>query len=80
MTAAVTPADSSDELVWKSSDENVVTVSETGMLKGVSVGTAVVTATAGTVTVQSTISVYEKVTGLSLDVSSKTLLAGESFG
>lgn len=79
LTASVTPENSSDELVWKSLDEEVVTVSETGMLKGVSVGTAVVTATAGSVTVQSKITVYEKVTGVSLDVSSKTLTVGDSF-
>ena len=79
LTASVTPENSSDELVWKSLDEEVVTVSETGMLKGISVGTAVVTATAGSVTVQSKITVYEKVTGVSLDVSSKTLTVGDSF-
>ena len=79
MTALITPTNSSDELVWKSLNEEVVTVSETGMLKGISLGTAKVTATAGTVTVISEITVYEKVTGVSLDSSSKTVTAGESF-
>lgn len=79
LTASITPANNSDELVWKSLNEDVVTVSETGMLKGISLGTAKVTATAGTVTVISEITVYEKVTGVSLDSSSKTVTAGESF-
>lgn len=79
LTAAITPTNSSDELMWASLNEEVVTVSETGMLKGVSVGTAKVTATAGTITIISEINVYEKVTGVSLDASSKTLKVGETF-
>ena len=44
--AAVSPDDSSQEVVWSSSDESVATVDEDGTITAVGVGTATVTATA----------------------------------
>lgn len=49
LTATVDPANTTDELVWSSSDESVATVSETGLVTAVSVGSATITATCGTV-------------------------------
>ena len=42
--ATVTPEDNDDELVWESSDEAVATVSESGLVTGVAVGNAKITA------------------------------------
>lgn len=50
LTATVEPANTTDELVWSSSNESVATVSETGLVTAVSVGTATITVTCGTVT------------------------------
>lgn len=44
LRATVFPADSTDPIVWTSSNEKAVTVSETGMLSAVGTGTARITA------------------------------------
>lgn len=48
LTATVEPSNTTDELVWSSSNESVATVSETGLVTAVSVGTTTITATCGT--------------------------------
>lgn len=48
LTAAVDASLGNVEVTWSTSDENIVTVNENGAITGVSVGTAVITATAGT--------------------------------
>ena len=46
LTVIVTPSElSSSKLTWKSSDESIVTVDESGKIKGISVGTATITVT-----------------------------------
>ena len=48
MNALVTPTNATDKTVtWTTSDETVATVSKTGLVTGVAVGTATITATAG---------------------------------
>ena len=46
MTATVTNVDVQPEIVWSSSDENVATVDSDGVVKGISVGEAVIFARA----------------------------------
>ena len=48
LTATLEPSDATADITWESSDESVVTVSE-GELTGVGVGTATVTAKAGSI-------------------------------
>lgn len=46
LTVVVTPSElSSSKLTWKSSDENIVTVDESGKIKGINVGSATITVT-----------------------------------
>lgn len=45
MKWSVSPVDLGDEILWKSSDESVATVSQDGKIAGVSVGEAVITIT-----------------------------------
>ncbi len=46
LTVIVTPSElSSSKLTWKSSNESIVTVDESGKIKGISVGTATITVT-----------------------------------
>ncbi len=46
LTATVNPSNATDKtVIWKSSDENVVTVSESGTIEGIAQGVAVITAT-----------------------------------
>jgi len=47
LAATVTPADATAEVEWESNDESVATVDETGLVTGVAVGVAAITAKAG---------------------------------
>lgn len=47
LTATVLPEDTTDTLVWSSSDETVATVSQTGLVTAIAYGSATITATAG---------------------------------
>ena len=76
LTAKITPQDSSDELTWTSTDEGILTVDKTGLIKGVKTGTASITAMAGDVVETLDITVYEKVTGIGLNVTSKEVTIG----
>lgn len=55
LNAEKTPANSTDEIVFTSSDENVVTVTDTGYITAVGGGEAIITATCGNVKVQCTV-------------------------
>ncbi|MCM1364608.1 MAG: Ig-like domain-containing protein [Faecalibacterium sp.] len=68
-------------VTWKSSNANVVTVSSSGEIKAVGQGKAVITCTTndGEKTAACEITVYEPVTGVSLDIAEKELYAGNEF-
>ena len=62
LTATIAPADASQEVTWSSSNESKATVDATGLVTGIGMGTAVITAAAkdgsdvkGTVTVNITV-------------------------
>lgn len=83
--AAVEPSNASDvSLIWASEDETIVTVDDNGQVFGVSLGTAIVTATTvdGEFVAQVTITVVEKtngpngivsVTGISIEIDDLVL-------
>lgn len=55
LTATLTPANTTDDLSWASSNENVATVSNEGVVTIHGIGTAVITATCGSVSESITI-------------------------
>ena len=55
LTATLTPADTTDTLSWASSDENVATVSASGLVTIHGIGTATITATCGNQTATASI-------------------------
>ncbi|MGN0448447.1 MAG: Ig domain-containing protein [Acutalibacteraceae bacterium] len=70
LTAKVTPSTASYPSVkWKSSNTNVVTVTSSGVIKGVSAGSAVITATSvdGNASAQCKVEIIQPVTGISLN-------------
>ena len=76
ITAKILPetANVYTDITWTSSDTNVATVNETGLVTGVANGTATVTATAGNgVSASSTITVQTSPMGLNLNASSAVL-------
>lgn len=84
LTATVLPAYASvKDLEWSSSDANVATVSESGVVSAVGIGSAVITATAtdgSEVTATCTITVTKvPVSGISLNKTAANLKWGESL-
>jgi len=76
LTASLTPVDTSDELTWTSSNEEVVTV-EDGVVKAVGLGEAEIVAMAGSVTKSCPVKVYQGVNNITLDVTSHTMTIGD---
>lgn len=81
LSATVLPEDTTDKVIWESSDPNVVEVNDEGEVVAKSKGTAVITATAGAVSRQCVITVEDSipVENIELEVSEKTMEKGESF-
>lgn len=76
-SAQVEPADSTDKVVWSSSDTTVVTVDQTGLVTAVGNGSATITVTAGDVSDSTdAIEVTTAVSGVSLDSDSLELFVG----
>lgn len=59
LTATVTPSDSSDRVVWSSSNTSVATVSNTGLVTSVAYGSATITATAGSVSATCSVTIAQ---------------------
>ena len=76
LTASLTPVDTSDELTWTSSNEEVATV-EDGVVKAVGLGEAEIVAMAGSVTKSCPVKVYQGVNNITLDVTSHTMAIGD---
>jgi uncharacterized protein YjdB len=66
------PADN-NEISWTSSNPNVATVNNSGVVTAKAKGTAVITATAGEITKSTTINVIVPVTGISLNKKTETI-------
>ena len=62
LTVEVTPLESTDEVVWTSSDESVATVDENGVVTAIGGGKATITATVGNLSDTCEVSVTDKVT------------------
>ena len=82
LSVTTTPAATSyvPEINWSSDAPDIVSVDETGTMEALSAGTAVVTATCGTMTASVTITVSAvQPTGVTLDITTATLYEGEAL-
>ena len=81
LTATVTPEDATDKTVtWSSDKINIATVDNTGKVKAVAEGTAVITAKAGDKTATCTITVSKNVipvTSVTLDKTTLDMIKGD---
>jgi uncharacterized protein YjdB/subtilisin family serine protease len=59
LTALQTPWYVESELTWSSSDESIATVTDAGVVKGISVGTVTITASTGDVSATATVKVVD---------------------
>lgn len=73
ITATVTPSDTSDNILWSSSDETVATVNN-GIVTSVGLGTVTITATCGNYSATCSITVTATLTGVNLK---SVMLAGD---
>ena len=84
LRAEVVPAGSTDTVEWSSSDKNIARVTAGGAVKGLSVGTAVISATVtnnvtgNSVRAEYAITVMKKADSVRLSKSSLSLVAGEN--
>lgn len=76
----VTPADFTDEISWRSSDENVVTVSENGTITARNTGTATLKLTVGSVSTTCKVTVLQPVTSVYFSKSSVSVEALSETG
>ena len=79
LNLSVTPENFTDIVDWKSTDTNIVTVSDNGVVKAVGVGTATVKVTVGDVSTTCKVTVLQPVTGIDLNKSSLTMDALGTF-
>lgn len=81
LSATVLPADVADLTVsWSSSDPDVASVDDSGLVAGLSAGETLITAVAGGVTAECSITVKEiPVSSIELDPKEKEIEVGQSF-
>ena len=79
LVATVTPVDFTDETAWKSSDTSIATVTDAGVVKAVGIGECTVSFVAGNMKAACKITVVQPVTSISLNKTSLSLDAGETF-
>ena len=75
----ITPADFTDAVTWKSSDESIVTIDETGKVTAKGLGTATIKVDVGSVSATCKVTVVQPVTGVNIDKSSLELEALETY-
>ena len=79
LTATVNPTDTTDKVVWTSSEPTVAAVDENGNITALATGTTEITATAGSVSAVCKVTVERvKVSEVKLDKTSVSLKAGET--
>ena len=79
LNLSVTPENFTDIVDWKSTDTNIVTVSDNGVVKAVGVGTATIKVVVGDVSASCKVTVLQPVTGIDLNKSSLTMDALGTF-
>ena len=79
LSFTVEPENYTDSVIWKSNDTGVAIVDDYGLVIGRSTGTAKVKLLVGNVSATCTVTVVQPVTGISLNASSRTMQALDTF-
>ena len=79
LTATVTPNNSNKAVIWTSDDTNIATVDESGTVKGIGIGTAVITAITkdGSLSASCEVAVYQYVTSIELSRTDIEMFVGD---
>lgn len=78
LTAALTPENATDAVVWSSNKTEIAEVSNNGTVTAKALGTATITATVGSYTATCEVTVAVPVTGVTLDKETMSLTAGST--
>lgn len=78
LTAALTPENATDAVVWSSNNMEIAEVSNNGTVTAKALGTATITATVGSYTATCEVTVAVPVTGVTLDKETMSLTAGST--
>lgn len=78
-TLIIEPADFTDEISWKSSNTNIATVTADGVINGIGLGNTTIKVIVGDVSKSFTISVVQPVTRVSLNKTSISLEALDTY-
>ncbi|MCM1091421.1 MAG: leucine-rich repeat protein [Butyrivibrio sp.] len=79
LVMSVAPANFTDEVVWKSSDETIATVSDAGIVTAKGLGEATLRVTVGNMSASCKVLVVQPVTSISLNKTSLSLEAMETY-
>ena len=79
LVASITPENFTDTISWRSTDTKVATVTDAGLVKGVAVGTAKIKVTVGSTSALCTVNVIQPVTSISLNKTSLTMDALNTY-
>ena len=79
LVASITPENFTDTISWRSTDTKVATVTDAGLVKGVAVGTAKIKVTVGSASALCTVNVIQPVTSISLNRTSLTMDALDTY-
>ncbi len=75
---SVAPSNFTDEVTWKSTDTNIATIEDTGIVTAKAIGTATVKVTVGDISASCKITVTQPVTSISLNKTSLSLEAWDT--
>ena len=75
---SVAPSNFTDEVTWKSTDTNIATIEDTGIVTAKAIGTATVKVTVGDISASCKITVTQPVTSISLNKTSLCLEAWDT--
>ena len=79
LTLTIEPPNFTDAIDWKSSNTEVVTITQDGLIKGCSIGTATIKVTVGNQSASCKVTVVQPVTSISLNKTSLSLDALEIY-
>ena len=79
LSADIKPLNFTDEIIWKSSDKDIVTVDDNGTVEAKGIGTAIIKLTVGDVSASCKVTVVQPVTWVQLNRSSLTLEALDTY-
>lgn len=79
LNVAIAPREITDAVIWESSDTEVATVSEAGVVKAVGTGEAIVQVTVGELSASCAVVVTQPVTGISLNTGGVSLDAFSTY-